>query len=327
MATTRKRILTGSIAVAALAIAWAVNGQQAATPVGAGSAPGPLIARGYSEAPSGTVVIANDPQGGAVLRELRIREGQKVKRGEIIAVMSNFPTAEVNLRIAENNLRKAENTREKVLKGTSLTDLKLQEDALKSAIESERLSAMLRERSGRPATERELEVALAEQRLAQQRESLEMAKRSLEVQLSQNEIEIRKFKAALEDAQKEREQALVRAPIDGVVIQVNSRQGELVSAAGIAKVVDMKQLRVFATVDDLHLPRLKKDAPVEVIFRGSPQVYRGHIALSPVSVKREKRSEADMGVSSVRQVEVEIQADEGVTFPEIIGREARVIFL
>ena len=324
---TKKRILGGSIAVAALVAAWAGNGQQTANYAGAGTAPGPLIARGYSEAPSGTVVIANDPSGGAVIRELRIREGQRVKRGDIIAVMSSFPTAEVNLRIAENNLRKAENTREKVLKGTSVTDLKLQEDALKSTIESERLNAILRERSGRPAQERELEVALAEQRLKQQHDSLEMAKRSLEIQLSQNDIEIRKFKAALEDAQTALEQALVRSPIDGIVIQVNSRQGELVSEAGIAKVVDMKQLRVFATVDDLHLPRLKKGAPVEVTFRGSSQVYRGHIALSPVSVKREKRSEADKGVSSVRQVEVEIQADEGVTFPEIIGREARVTFL
>jgi multidrug resistance efflux pump len=271
--------------------------------------------------------VAYDPNGGGVIKELRIRDGQKVKRGEIIAVMSNYPVSEVALRINENNLRKIENIREKVLKGTSATDIKLQEDALNSAIESERLSAILRERSGRPAQERELEVALSEQRLKQQRESLELAKRSLEIQLAQNEIDIRRYKALVEDAQRALEQSLVRSPVDGIVIQVNSRQGELVTDAGIAKIVDMRELRVFATVDELHLPRLKKGAPVEVTFRGSPQVYKAHIALAPISVKREKRSEADKGVANVRQVEVEIQADDGVTFPEIIGREARVIFL
>ena len=46
-----------------------------------------------------------------------------------------------------------------------------------------------------------------------------------------------------------------------------------------------------------------------------------------MTVKREKRSEADLGVANVRQIEVEIQADHGVTFPEILGREARVTFL
>jgi hypothetical protein len=32
-------------------------------------------------------------------------------------------------------------------------------------------------------------------------------------------------------------------------------------------------------------------------------------------------------VANVRQVEVEIQADDGVTFPQLLGREARVTFL
>ncbi|MCA0300912.1 MAG: efflux RND transporter periplasmic adaptor subunit [Proteobacteria bacterium] len=323
-----KRILAGTLVVAGLAAAGAAIGQQTASNNTGVIAPtGPLVARGYSEAPAGTVVVSNDPAGGAVIKELRIRDGQKVKRGDVIAVMSSFPTNEVNVRIAENNLRKVEQTREKVLLGTSATDIKLQEDSLKSTIEQERLNAILRERSGRPREERELEVALAEQRIEQQRKSLELSKRSLEIQLSQNAIEIQRFKAALEDAQRALEQSLVRAPIDGVVVQVGSREGELVSEFGIAKIVDMKQLRVFATVDELHLPRLKKGAPVEVTFRGNPQVYKAHVALAPNMVKREKRSEADKGVASVRQVEVEIQADDGVQFPQIIGREARVVFL
>ena len=323
-----KRILAGALVAAGLAAAWAASGQQTASSnSGTANAAGPLIARGYTEAPSGTVVLANDPTGGSVIRELRVREGQKVKRGDIIAVMSNFPAFEVNVRTAQNNLRKVEKMREKVLLGTSATDIKLQEDSLKSALEQERLNAILRERSGKPAQEREIEVSMAQQRLKQQRESLELTKRALEIQLSQNAIDIERFKAALEDAQRALEQTLVRAPIDGIVVQVSSREGELVSEFGIAKIVDMKQLRVFATVDELHLPRLKKGAPVEVTFRGSPQVYKSYIALAPVMVTREKRSEADKGIASVRQVEVEIQADDGVSYPELIGREARIVFL
>ena len=60
----------------------------------------------------------------------------------------------------------------------------------------------------------------------------------------------------LEQAISIRETALVRSPIDGIVTQINSRQGEMATGQGIAKVVDMKQLRVFATLDELHLPRL-----------------------------------------------------------------------
>jgi multidrug resistance efflux pump len=325
-----KRVMTGMVAVAAVAVtvAWIARSQQAANGATPALQPsGPLIARGYIEAPSGTVMIANDPNGGSVLKELRIKEGQTVKRGEIIAVMANYPGAEVGVKMAENNLLKVERQRETILKGTRIIDIQLEEDALKSAIESDRLSTMLRNRSGKPPEEKELEVRLAEQSLKNQRAALDLSKRRLAIDLEQNAVDIVRFKASLDQAIRTREEAVVRSPIDGIVTQINSRQGEMASPLGIAKVVDMKQLRVFATVDELHLPRLKVGAPVEVTFRGSPTVYKGKIAIDPMTVKREKRSEADLGVASVRQIEVEIQADDGVTFPEILGREARVTFL
>lgn len=322
--------MTGAMVVvgAAVLATWLAHSQQATN--GAGSASqvaGPLIARGYTEAPAGTVMIANDPNGGVVLLEQRVREGQTVKRNEIIAVMSNYPAADVNVKIAENNLKKAEETRDKILKGTRLVDLRLQEDSLKSSIQNDKLSTMLRERSGKPPQEKELEVWLAEESLKSQRASLELSKRRLSIDLEQNAVDIVRLKAALDSALRAREEALVRSPIDGVVTQINSRQGEVASPLGIVKIVDMKQLRVFATVDELHLPRLKPGAPVEVTFRGSPTVYRGKVAIEPMMVKREKRSEADLGVANVRQIEVEIQADDGVSFPEMLGREARVTFL
>lgn len=325
-----KRVMTGTVAVVAIAVAaaWIARSQQTANgTTSALQTNGPLIARGYTEAPAGTVVVANDPQGGAVLKELRIKDGQAVKRGEIIAVMANYAAADVSVKIAENNLRKTERTRDTVLKGTRIVDIQLEEDALKSAIENERLATMLRNRSGKPPEEKELEVRLAEQNIKNQQASLELSKRKLAIALEQNAVDIVSMKAALDEAKTLREDALVRSPIDGVVTQIISRQGELVSGLGIAKVVDMKQLRVFATVDELHLPRLTTGSAVEVTFRGSPTVYRGKIAIAPMMVKREKRSEADFGVANVRQIEVEIQADDGVTFPEMLGREARVTFL
>ncbi len=53
----------------------------------------PLIARGYTDAPEGTAVVAGDPAGGSVLVELRVKDGQKVKKGEIVAVLSNYAPA------------------------------------------------------------------------------------------------------------------------------------------------------------------------------------------------------------------------------------------
>jgi HlyD family secretion protein len=326
-----KRIMTGTVAMVVVAVAatWIARSQQTANGSTSSTpqATGPLISRGYTDAPAGTILIANDPNGGSVLNELRVREGQLVKKDEIIAVMSSYPTAEVGVSIAENNLRRAERQRDTMLKGTRVVALQLEEDQLRSNIEQDRLNAMLRNKSGRPPEEKELEVKLAEQSLEQQHKALALNKKRLADELAMNAVDIERLKAALDQAIAIREQCLVRSPIDGVVTQINSRQGESASDVGIVKIVDMKQLRVFATVDELHLPRLKPGAPVQITFRGSPTVYTGKIALAPLMVKREKRSEADLGVASVRQVEVEIEADDGASFPQLLGHEARITFL
>lgn len=287
---------------------------------------GPLLARGFTDARAGTVTVANNPYSSSVVRELRVKEGQMVQRGEIIAVMAQDPGIEANVDIARNNLRKYEMWRDRTLKGTHLVNLKLQEDELKSAIENERLATLLRGRSGRPVEEKGLEVQVASQNLANQHMSLELNTRRAAVDLEIMEIDVLRHKIALEEALIVREEGIIRCPIDGVVTQVLARTGERVPDLGIAKIVDMRELRVLATVDEVHLPRLRPDAPVEVTFRGSSTVYKGKIAIVPMTVKREKRSEADLGVASVRQVEVEIKPDEGVTFPPMLGREARVTF-
>lgn len=322
--------MTGTVALLAIAVAaaWIARSQQ---PANGSTAPhsggGPLIARGYTDAPSGTVMVAGDPFGGAVLKELRIKEGQTVKRDEIIGVLSNYPAADATVKIAENDLKKHVAMQNNVLNGTRRIDIALEEDSLKSAIENDRLKKMLRARSGVPAVEKEIDTWLAEKSLEIQRAQLELAKRRLEVDLATSAIDMDRLKAALDNALRAREEALVRAPIDGIVTQIYSRTGEIASPGGIAKIVDMKQLRVFATVDELHLHRLKPGAPVQITFRGNPTVFPGTVAIAPMSVKRTKRSEADLGEANVRQVEVEIKADDGVMMPQMLGREARITFL
>jgi len=331
VSTTRTigRIAAGLLVLAGIAAGiWYGSGQQAISqPAHVPEPTGPLIARGYTDAPAGTILVANNPTGGSVLKEMRIREGQTVKEGEIIAVLANYPMAEMAVEMAANDLATIEQRRDKILQGTRQTQIALLEDEMKSALLNDKLRDLTRKRSESPPAEREIDAKVAKMRLANQDTSLKLSKAQLAAELEQNAIDVERYKAALDDAMHVREDALVRSPINGVVTQINSRQGELAAGQGIAKIVDMSKLRVFATVDEIHLHRMKQGAPVEVTFRGDPKVYAGRIATAPLSVKREKRSEADLGVANVRQVEVEIEPADGVTFPPILGREARVIFL
>ena len=79
---------------------------------------GPLISRGYIDAPAGTVVLGADMEvGGSVLTELRVVDGQKVKRGDVIAFLSGYTKADVRVRTTEAALEKDRRGREAMVAG------------------------------------------------------------------------------------------------------------------------------------------------------------------------------------------------------------------
>ena len=313
--------------MAALAL-WMTPSRQTSSAQDGTRNDGPLISRGYTDAPAGTAVVAGDPAGGSTILELRIKDGQKVKRDEVIAVLSNHPKADLALRMAEADLVKLKQVRDTVMHGTRLTDLALQEASLKSAIEENKLKTLERNRSGKPPDQKELEASLAEQSLDRQQAKLKLAKQTLANDQAQMELDITNTEARIDNARRTREEALVRSPLDGVVVQIFGRQGERVSSAGIAKIVDMSQLRVLADVDELHVGRVQPGGKVEITFRGNSTVYKGTIARVAPTVKRMQRVEPD-GASSTdaRVVQVEIEFDDPSSMPQVLGRETRVTFL
>ena len=328
-----KKFRWGAIGLAILvAIAgaglWVMPTRQTSSAQDAPKAAPPLIARGYTDAPEGTAVVAGDPAGGSVLVELKVKDGQKVKKGEVLAVLSNYARADVTLRMAEADLVKLKQMHDFVLKGTRLSDIALQEAALKSSIEQNKLEALQRARSGKPPDMREIETAIADQGLERQKVRLALLKTTLENDLAQHEIDMANTQSRIDSAKRTLEDALVRSPLDGVVVQIFSRQGERVSPAGIVKVVDMAQLRVLADVDELHVSRLKPGGKVDVTFRGNNDVYKGTIERIAPTVKRMQRVEPDGGSSTdARVVQVEIKIDDTSSMPPVLGRETRVTFL
>ena len=131
-----KKFRWGAVGLAILVAAagiglWVMPSRQTSSAQDSGKpAQPPLIARGYTDAPEGTAVVAGDPAGGSVLVELRVKDGQKVKKGEVLAVMSNYARADVTLRMAEADLVKLKQTYDFVLKGTRLSEIALQEASL-----------------------------------------------------------------------------------------------------------------------------------------------------------------------------------------------------
>ena len=331
MAKSNKFAWVGAGAAAVAVIALAMTFGLPDLPVGSAQnksseAHGPLISRGYTDAPAGTAIIAGDPVGGAVLSELRIKNGQAVKRDEIIAVLNNYAVADVEVRRIESEIAKARRQRETMVSGYRTAEIALQEVSVKTAAEESRLKDLELSRSSAPPDQKQIQSTLSQQTLEREQAKLKFQKEVLAADLAQTESSIAILETKLDEAKVGRELALVRSPLDGVVVDIYTRQGERISGRGIVKIVDLNQIRIFADVDELHLRTIKPGGKVEFTFQGSRTVHVGTITRTPLTVKRTKRSEADFGESNARLVEVEIKPDDPQSIPQMLGREARVIF-
>ena len=263
-----------------------------------------------------------------MLIELKIADGQKVKHDEVIAVLSNYPKADIAVRTTEAELAKTRQAREAMVSGYRAAEIAMQEVVVKSTAEEVKLKNLEMQRSGKPPDQKQLEQSISLQSLEREQAKLRVLKETLQTDLQQIDTDISIIQAKLDNARNTREQALVRSPLDGMVIQVYTRQGERVSQNGIAKIVDLSQLRVLADVDELNVGRIATGGKVEVTFRGSPTVYYGTISRVAPTVKRMQRMEPDGGSSTdARVVQVEIQLDDPSSMPQVLGRETRVTFL
>jgi HlyD family secretion protein len=317
------------VAVIAALVLWVAPTRQTSSAQDGIKPTGPLISRGYTDAPAGTAVIAGDPtQGGGVLQELRITDGQKVKRDEVIAVLSNYSRSDVTVRTTEAELEKAKRQREAMVSGYRTAEIAMQEVVVRSATEEVKLKNLEIARSGKPPDMKQLELNISQQSLEREQAKLRVMKETLATDIAQIDTDISITGAKLDNARTNREAALVRSPLDGVVVQIYTRQAERISGSGIAKIVDMSQLRVLADVDELHLGRVVTGGKVEVTFRGSATIYKGKISRVAPTVKRMQRIEPDGGSSTdARVVQVEIELDDPSSMPQVLGRETRVTFL
>ena len=77
-----------------------------------------------------------------MLQELRITDGQKVKRDEVIAVLSNYSKADVTVRSTEAELEKAKRQREAMVSGYRTAEIAMQEVVVKIGCRGTKLKTL-----------------------------------------------------------------------------------------------------------------------------------------------------------------------------------------
>jgi len=149
-----------------------------------------------------------------------------------------------------------------------------------------------KERLERALLNREIDLANAQDQVAQAEYNLQKAQETLAEMLAgpdPDDIEVAQAKvtsaqAALEDAQAALEAATMVAPFDGTVIRTGAEVGDLVYPTTIVVILaDLSNLEVRAFVDETDISQVEVGQEVEITFDAFPgQRFRGQVLEVPL---------------------------------------------
>jgi HlyD family secretion protein len=313
------------LAVGWLALALAVGAPCAATAQNRADAVErpPLIVRGYTDVPSASVRLGTT--GGDIVAELRVQDGQTVKAGDVIAVLRAYEGASRSLKISEARRELARQKLEALRDGPRNKEVASQEQAVKLAELSAKRAQIEIQRSALLPEIKQIDIETSQARIEQEQRKLAAMRAALEFDIQTGAAELAIADAEVEQLRSQRENAMVRTPINGVVLQVYARQGELVTGQGIAKIVDLSQLRVLADVDEAQLDRVQVGGAAAIALRGRAEPYKGRVSRVVPSVNRLRRPDPEGATPmDARVVQVEVEFVETDRVPQVIGREVRV---
>jgi len=239
----------------------------------------------------GIVKIATS--ANSVIREMRVKRGDVVEKGQILAVLENYRPAFVALKeadlevaVAQSEIEQAEApekpgsiaaqeaavTRQAIVLRTAESEFKRR----KSLYDEQLIAAVDFETA-------ELNLATAREGLRRENDLLTALKqvRDVDVAVARNKLAVRI--AARDQAAALLEQQVIRAPLSGTVLQVYTKPGELPGAEGILDLGQTTRMFVEGEVYAGDIRRVREGARAAI----SGEAFEGTLTGKVDEVLRE----------------------------------------
>lgn len=243
-------------------------------------------ALGRIEPRSRVIALSHDkgPEGARV-EKLQVVEGQSVKAGDIIAIFS------------DNELKK-----------TQLEIARMKVDIAKSALEAE----IINQQYYQNELNRDIKLAKSNVVSVQAQEETRKNFDQSSVKVKSLEAELRLARANVDSAMEELEQTMLRAPLDGTIIEIHTWEGERIGDRGAVEIADLSKLDVVTEVYERDMPRVKVGQKAEIIIPGFKEPFYGEVReLGFKVVKSTLDSVNPLATIDNRVIEVRITLESG----------------
>jgi multidrug resistance efflux pump len=237
---------------------------------------------GLVEAQTQNIAIGSALSGLVV--EVPVEVGQRVKAGAVLFRLDDR-AVRADVKAREANLLLARAKHERLVKFPREEDLpparaRVREAEANVKAEQRQLEIEQRVFAGGASSREQLvkrrqALETAQEQLARARADLALLDAgSWAPDKEVARVEVEQAQAQLEQARTEQDRLVVRAPVDGEVLQINLRPGEYAAGqAGQALIVlgNIGQLHVRVEIDEHDIPRFRPGARASAAQRGSPQ--------------------------------------------------------
>lgn len=234
---------------------------------------------------------------GARIEELLVKQGDFVRANQVVAVLTTRSSRLASLLQAEKQVQVAQAQLERVKAGSRAGDIdaqrasitRLQAELRNAELEYQR-NQVLFEAGALSASERDakrLTVKTIEAQLEQAQATLGSVAevRPVDVRVAQAEVE--NAIATVKAAEANLELTNIRSPINGQVLEVHVRPGELVGTEGIAEIANNHQMYAVAEVYETDINKIRLGQLASITSNAFSGKITGKVAKIGQQVKQQ----------------------------------------
>ena len=279
--------------------------------------PQAVSALGRLEPEHGIVRVAAastpDAVSGAVLAELHVREGDDIRKGDLVAVLDTAPVLAARLQEAEAAVALAE-------REVEAARSRAVETCVRADVASDEAERRERLRAQGVAGEEEAESARGE---AEARKA-SCASASTDVRLSETAIQVALAHVARVKAELERSH--IRAPLDGRVLDITVREGELVGEKGIIEMGQVNSMFAIAEVYETDIRHVRTGQRATISSAALDEDLGGTVKFIRQKVQKQDEIGTDPAArKDARIIEVEIELENSTPAAGLTNLQVDVV--
>jgi len=311
----------------------------ASTTIVRGEDPSVVIAAAQGRVEGRTDSVEVGASVNGVIRSLRVKEGDRVSKGQIIAQLA-CDDLDAQVRGMQAVLESARETRARLLRGSREEERQVAEQQVAAAQalvdqarrQNDRMQLLVSKdevsQQTADAAKRDLASAEAALKTAVAKQKLVNAG-PLPEEVLKDDADVAAAQERLLAAAAQRDKCVIHAPISGTIIRVNLRAGEAFSAVmprSIVTMADVSANRIRAEVDERDLARVRINQRVRISADGFGD-FSGKVVRTSLAMGRKTARSTDPTEKSDRDIlETFIAPDPGA--PRLpIGLRVVVTFL